>query len=105
MKAEDTRICPGCGREFSAALKFCPVCMLHEALASDVESGETCLEPIVAPISQAAAYRFEHYELVMGEDGKPVELGRGAIGGYLQSVRHRPSMPRDIESYQREVSR
>ena len=80
MKAEDTRICPGCGREFSAALKFCPVCMLHEALASDVESGETCLEPIVAPISQAAAYRFEHYELVMGEDGKPVELGRGAMG-------------------------
>ena len=26
------------------------------------------------------AQRFEHYELVMGEDGKPVELGRGAMG-------------------------
>jgi serine/threonine protein kinase len=25
-------------------------------------------------------HRFEHYELVMGEDGKPVELGRGAMG-------------------------
>ena len=24
--------------------------------------------------------RFEHYELVRGEDGKPVELGRGAMG-------------------------
>ena len=24
--------------------------------------------------------RFEHYELVAGEDGKPVELGRGAMG-------------------------
>ena len=24
--------------------------------------------------------RFEHYELVKGEDGKPVELGRGAMG-------------------------
>ena len=24
--------------------------------------------------------RFEHYELVTGEDGKPVELGRGAMG-------------------------
>jgi serine/threonine protein kinase len=23
---------------------------------------------------------FEHYELVTGEDGKPVELGRGAMG-------------------------
>ena len=26
------------------------------------------------------ARRFEHYELVTGEDGKPVELGRGAMG-------------------------
>ena len=26
------------------------------------------------------AQRFEHYELVTGEDGKPVELGRGAMG-------------------------
>ena len=24
--------------------------------------------------------RFEHYELVTGEDRKPVELGRGAMG-------------------------
>jgi serine/threonine protein kinase len=24
--------------------------------------------------------RFEHYELATGEDGKPVELGRGAMG-------------------------
>ena len=24
--------------------------------------------------------RFEHYELVTGKDGKPVELGRGAMG-------------------------
>jgi hypothetical protein len=26
------------------------------------------------------AQRFDHYELVTGEDGKPVELGRGAMG-------------------------
>ena len=26
------------------------------------------------------AQRFEHYELVTGEDGKPIELGRGAMG-------------------------
>jgi serine/threonine protein kinase len=24
--------------------------------------------------------RFQHYKLVTGEDGKPVELGRGAMG-------------------------
>ena len=27
-----------------------------------------------------ALQRFEHYELVTGEDGKPVELGRGGMG-------------------------
>ena len=80
MKAEDTCICPTCGREFSATLKVCPVCMVQEALASDVESGETCLEPTVEPTSRGATQRFEHYALVMGEDGKPVELGHGAMG-------------------------
>ncbi len=54
--------------------------MVQEALASDVESSETCLEPPVEPTSQGATQRFEHYALVRGEDGKPVELGRGAMG-------------------------
>jgi serine/threonine protein kinase/tetratricopeptide (TPR) repeat protein len=30
--------------------------------------------------SQAASQRFEHYELLVSEDGKPIELGRGAMG-------------------------
>ena len=34
----------------------------------------------VKPTPEQAAQRFEHYELVTGEDGKPVELGRGAMG-------------------------
>ena len=80
MKTEESRICPSCGSEVSAALKFCPVCMLRGALASDVESGESCSEPAVEPPSQDAAQRFEHYELAKDEDGKPVELGRGAMG-------------------------
>jgi hypothetical protein len=49
---------------------MCPVCMLRQALGGEVESGEP------APVS----HRFEHYELVTGKDGKPVELGRGAMG-------------------------
>ena len=80
MKARDKRICPTCGREFSAALKFCPVCRVQEALANNVESGETCLEPTVEPASQPATQRFDQYALVREEDGKPVELGRGAMG-------------------------
>ena len=30
--------------------------------------------------------RFEHYELVKGEDGTPVELGRGAMGVTYKAV-------------------
>ena len=75
------RICPSCGNEFSGAMEFCPVCTLRKALAGGVESGEssTC-EDTVNPTSERTAQRFEHYELVTGEDGKPVELGRGAMG-------------------------
>jgi hypothetical protein len=32
------------------------------------------------PTPEQSVRRFEHYELVTGEDGKPVELGRGAMG-------------------------
>src|SRR6202140_1975561 len=60
---------------------FCPVCMLRNALACGVESGEpSASEDTVKPRPEEAAQRFEHYELVKGEDGKPVELGRGAMG-------------------------
>jgi serine/threonine protein kinase/predicted ATPase len=37
-------------------------------------------EEPVKPTSDQPARRFDHYELVAGEDGKPVELGRGAMG-------------------------
>ena len=79
---EPQRTCPSCGNEFSGAMEFCPVCMLRKALADGVESGESSAsEDAVKPTtSEQAVQRFEHYELVTGEDGKPVELGRGAMG-------------------------
>jgi len=81
MKAEPQRICPNCGNEFSGAVEFCPVCMLRQALAGGVKSGGSSLsEDTVKPTPGQAVERFEHYELVKGEDGKPVELGRGAMG-------------------------
>jgi WD40 repeat protein/serine/threonine protein kinase len=61
-------------------MEFCPVCMLREALAGGVESGESSFEESVEPTLEKAVQRFEHYDLVTGEDGKPVELGRGAMG-------------------------
>jgi hypothetical protein len=80
MKTEDRRVCPSCGNEFSGAVEFCPVCMLQGALADDVESGESSSERGIKPKSQGVAPRFQHYELLIGEDGKPFELGHGAMG-------------------------
>src|ERR1700675_1143480 len=80
MNAEGRRACPSCGNEFSGAMEFCPVCMLYKALAGCVESGESSSEDTGKPTSAHAAQRFEHYELVKSEDGKPVERGRGAMG-------------------------
>src|SRR6202521_6025560 len=80
MSAEPQRTCPTCGNEFSGAMEFCPVCMLRKGLAGGVESGESSFEEAVKPTPEQAVQRFEHYELVNGEDGKPIELGRGAMG-------------------------
>jgi serine/threonine protein kinase len=50
-------------------------------LLGGVESGESSVSgDTVKPTLEQAGQRFEHYELVTGEDGKPVELGRGAMG-------------------------
>src|ERR1700719_2594331 len=81
MSAEPQRTCSICGNELSGAMEFCPVCMLRKALAGGGESGASCVaEDTVKPTPEQARQRFEHYQLVRGEDGKPVELGRGAMG-------------------------
>jgi hypothetical protein len=81
MSADLKHICPSCGNEFSGAMEFCPVCVLRGALAEGVKSGESSAsEDAVKLTSDQSAQRFDHYELVTGKDGKPVELGRGAMG-------------------------
>src|SRR6202045_432629 len=82
MSGEPQRTCPSCGNEFSGAMEFCPVCALRNALADGVESGESSASADTAKPTtpQQAVQRFEHYELVKGEDGKPLEVGRGAMG-------------------------
>ena len=81
MSTEPQRTCSICGNEFSEAMEFCPVCMFRKALAGGIESGESSVpEDTIKPVPEHVVQRFEHYELVKGEDGKPVELGRGAMG-------------------------
>jgi len=80
MNTDRQRTCPSGGNELYGLIEFCPVCMLRKALAEGVESGEPSFEEGVDPTPENTVRRFEHYELLTGEDGKPVELGRGAMG-------------------------
>jgi serine/threonine protein kinase len=80
MSTGPQRTCPSCGNEFSGAMEFCPICMLRRGLAGAVASGESSSVDGAKPVQEQAVQRFEHYELVTGENGKPVELGRGAMG-------------------------
>ena len=98
MNTELVRICSICGNEFSEAMEYCPVCMLQKALAGEIEPSEPSSKDTVKPTP--VSRRLEHYELVTDEDGKPIELGRGAMG-VTYSVRRRSAMPRGTESHQR----
>src|SRR4029077_1952827 len=62
--------CPKCGTKIPDSLPSdrCPVCQLRDALDPE--------DNAAAPSSP----RFDHYELLAGDDGTPVELGRGAMG-------------------------
>src|ERR1700752_3933248 len=80
MMTEPQRTCPSCGNEFSGGMQFCPVCILRKALAGGVESGESSSGGTLKLTPDQPPKRFEHFELVTGKDGIPLELGRGAMG-------------------------
>jgi serine/threonine protein kinase/predicted ATPase len=80
MKVEARRSCAACGTNFSATREFCPVCLLRGALNEEVEGGDSSEETHVDFSPERLVQRFENYEVVRGEDGKPIELGRGAMG-------------------------
>ena len=106
MSTEPQRTCPSCGNEFSGAMEFCPVCMLRKALVGTVESGESfASEGTVKPTPGQVVQRFEHYELVTGEDGKPVELGRGAMGVTYKAVHVDLHCPVTLKVIRERISR
>src|SRR5580692_4884896 len=86
MKAEPQRTCPSCGNEHSG--RMCPVCMLRKGLVCAVEPGGSSAseDTIEFTTPEQAVHRFEHYELQRGQDGKPVVLGRGAMGVTYKAV-------------------
>ena len=81
-EGREMRTCNVCGARFSATKEnqSCPVCLLRQALAAEGESSATRSADTVSPSPGHATERFEHYELVVDKDGRPLELGRGAMG-------------------------
>jgi hypothetical protein len=53
------------------------------SLAGGIEAPEATVGDAV---NAGSAHRLEHYELVIAEDGQPVELGRGAMGVTYKAV-------------------
>ena len=83
------RTCPACGTDFkvSGDSGFCPVCILRRAV--DEESATTAEPDSASKLAAARAEetdggsqvrRFENYEVMLDDDGRPIELGRGAMG-------------------------
>ena len=86
---QEAHICPACGTEFFATAdrEFCPVCILHRAIG--VESAATRESGSASGLAAASTreasggsqvWRFENYEVMLDRTGKPIELGRGAMG-------------------------
>jgi tetratricopeptide (TPR) repeat protein len=82
-EAEQTRTCQVCRSKLmvNSFREFCPVCLLRAALTPAFESSLGSMRKASRPSRiPRRPLRFEHYEVLKGEDGKPVELGRGGMG-------------------------
>jgi serine/threonine protein kinase/tetratricopeptide (TPR) repeat protein len=110
LKAEGTSTCQACGARVPVGIDFCPFCALLRAGGQDSDPAEalkpgselvrSSAESEVGLASEARSttqhepasrtaprphaprtvWRFENYEVMLDQDGKPIELGRGAMG-------------------------
>jgi hypothetical protein len=84
LATREIRTCPTCATKFSATgdRELCPVCALRIAL----DKGHEAVELTIDPTASLPALRFDHYELLKHEDGRPFELGRGAMGVTYKAI-------------------
>ena len=76
MNTQEQRVCSTCGASFPRTSDFCPACLLRGALKGGLEVDDSEFNPI----ELLSCRRLDHYEILLCEDGKPFELGRGAMG-------------------------
>ena len=67
---QDKPACPICGTLLHSENAPCPVCAFRSALETQSDS----------VTDTSGELRFEHYTVLRNAEGKPFELGRGAMG-------------------------
>jgi serine/threonine protein kinase/tetratricopeptide (TPR) repeat protein len=83
---DEIGVCPKCGTRLpvSRPPDRCPVCQLRAVLDTEEAPSLTATTDVPELAedrkAQAAGGRFDHYELLTDGDGRPIELGRGAMG-------------------------
>jgi hypothetical protein len=86
---QEAQTCPVCGTKLFATgdSGFCPVCILRGATGGkSAATGEPGSVTGLAAASAeevdggSQARRFDQYEVMLDEEGRPIELGRGAMG-------------------------
>ena len=82
MIAKDRRACSVCGTLFPDSSDWCPVCALRAALRNESPDNN----PVGEPTLSTSQLQLDHYEILTGEDGSPLELGRGAMGVTYKAV-------------------
>jgi serine/threonine protein kinase len=84
---QQLRSCALCGTKLAAEAMECPVCMLRGALRdksatvdelSVTQDAKDCV--VKGGGSRSFVRRFENYEVMLDQEGNPLELGRGAMG-------------------------
>jgi hypothetical protein len=65
-----------CGTLLAGDSAYCPVCALRGVL-------ETQSDPVR---DTSTELRFEHYQVLRNQDGKPLELGHGGMGVTYKAI-------------------